>query len=119
MFKMPDEGEEILIKNRTVIISIPGDGDAITKAEIKADFLLLPTDVVDNMIDAHRDGDTDIDILRRVLRGWASVEAADGTRMEFSTENRDKMLKIAYVRAALLEAYFSAAGGKKAKRGNS
>lgn len=118
MFKMPDEGEELIIKGRTVFINIPGDGDAVTKAEIKADFLLLPQDEVDSLIEAARDGDSDADILRRVLRGWSGVENSDGSKMEFSTENLNKILKITYVRSALLETYFSAAGGRKAKRGN-
>lgn len=117
MFKISDDDTKI-IKSRPVVINIPGDGGAITKADITADFVILPQNEVDDLIAAARDGDGDADMLRKVWCGWSGVQDAGGNTVEYSEAARDKLLNIPYVRSALLQAYFKSASGEKARRGN-
>lgn len=118
MFKLLDETEAKTIKGWPVTINIPGDNGAVTKAEIKADFLLLPQSEVDDLIAAARNGDEDADLLRKVLVGFSGVADAGGNPIDFSEASRDRLLNISYARSALVQSYFKAAGGNRPKRGN-
>lgn len=117
MFKIADDDTKI-IKSRPVVINIPGDGGAITKADITADFIILPQSEIDDLIAASREVDGDADILRKVWCGWSGVQDASGNTLDYSEAARDKLLDITYVRSALLQAYFKSASGEKAQRKN-
>lgn len=118
MFKLDDD--EIIIKNWPVIISVPQDGGSVQKHEITADFLMLPQDQIDDQMASSRDseGHVDADILRRVVKRIGGVADVDGKVIDYTPELLEKMIKKAYVRAALVNTYFEAASGKKAKRKN-
>ena len=120
MFTVPDENEEILIKDWPVIINVPQDGGVVAKHEIRADFALLPQDKIDEQIEASREsnGNADIGILEQVLRKLGGFQDKSGNKLEYSVELQTRVIKIPYVRSALVNAYFEAAGGKKAKRKN-
>lgn len=119
MFKL-DENEETLIRNWPVIINVPQDGGTIKAQEINADFLLLPQEQIDEQLTLAREGDgnADIEILRRVVKGIGGVADSDGKAIAYTPELLEKLLKKPYVRSALVNTYFEAAAGKKAKRKN-
>ncbi|MBU1692299.1 MAG: hypothetical protein KJ958_05530 [Gammaproteobacteria bacterium] len=118
MFTVMDEDKAKEIKNWPVTINIPGDGGAITKAEIRCDFLLLKQDEIDSIIQAAREGDDSSDLMEKVWIGFNGVQDAAGTTIEFSAPNRDRLLKISYLRSAVTREYFNAVNGGKPKRGN-
>lgn len=116
-----DDNEETILKKWPVIISVPKDGGAVQKHEITADFLLLPQNELDELIEASRDaedGSVDRDILRRVVKQLGDVADAEGKAIDYTPELLERMLKKAYIRAALISTYFEASSGKKAKRKN-
>ena len=118
-FKLDDSDEQI-IKGWPVVISIPQDGGGIAKHEIAADYLLLPQDELDELLAASRESDsnTDIDILRRVVRKISGVQDSEGKTLDYSEELFSRLMKRPYIRSALVTTYFEAAIGKKAKRKN-
>jgi len=118
MFVLMDDDKAKEIKNWPVMINIPADGGATTKSEIRCDFLLLPQDDIDSSIQAARDGDEEADLMRRAWIGFNGVQDSSGNMVEFSAVNRDKLLKISYVRSAVTREYFNAVSGGKPKRGN-
>lgn len=118
MFVLMDEDKVKEIKNWPVTINIPGDNGATTKAEIRCDFLLLNNDEIDAIVQAGREGDDSADLMARVWIGFNGVQDASGNPIEYSAPNRDKLLKIAYVRSAVTSEFFNAVNGRKPKRGN-
>ncbi len=119
MFVMPDETEELLIKRWPVVISKPADEGRVVKHEIQVDYVLLTRDEFDVLLEASREEDGDDDaILQRVVRGMYGIQDANGNSLEFSTDLLKRMTKIPYVRAAVLNGYFTANAGQKAKRKN-
>lgn len=98
-----------------VAVNIPRDGGKTTKATFNAEFNLLPQDELDTIL---RDGGNDQDIGCAVLTGWDGVAGDDGAPLSFSDEARDYLLKITYVRSAILAAYFQCASGREAARKN-
>lgn len=119
MFKL-DDNEEIIIKNWPVIINIPQDGGTTRAHQINADFLLLPQDKYNEQLEISRDSDSgaDTEMLRRVVKRLDGVADADGKPLDYTPDLLDKMLKKAFVRSALFDAYNEANSGKKAKRKN-
>jgi hypothetical protein len=113
-----DENDAREIKNWPVLISAPADGGNTVKFEIRCDFLLLSQDEIDATIQSAREGDTDADLMRRAIIGFNGVQDSAGKVVEFSPVNRDKLLKISYVRSAVTREYFNAIAGGKPKRGN-
>ncbi len=120
MFIVPEANEEVLLKDWPVIINVPQDGGAVAKHEVRADFILLPQEKIDEQIEASRDsnGNADIGILNQVLRKLGGFQDASGRNLEYSPDMQSRVLGIPYVRSALIGAYFEAAAGKKAKRKN-
>lgn len=121
MFKlMDDENEGLVIKDWPVVISVPQDGGAVAKHEIRADFLLLPQDEIDAQMELSResDGYVDRDILRRVVKRLSGVADAEGKALDYTPDLLEKMIKKPFVRNAMISTYFEAAAGKKAKRKN-
>jgi hypothetical protein len=52
-------------------------------------------------------GDTDAALLRYALVGWEGVQDPQGNPMPFSEENRDRLLEIPFIAAAIRAAYFA------------
>lgn len=120
MFIIPDESEETIVKEWPVTISVPQNGGKVAKHEITMDFVLLPQEEIDAQIEQSRDsdGNADVDILNKVLRKLDRIQDAQGNKLEHSADMQARVIRIPYVRAALISAYFQAASGKKAQRKN-
>lgn len=101
-----------------VTVSIPDDGGKFTKGTFTAEFKALSQDEIDTIIKAGRDGDETSDILHEALIGWSAVQDADGSDLPYSEEAKAKLLRMAYVRFALLDAFFNSINGGGARRKN-
>lgn len=99
-----------------VKVDVPVDGRHATH-EFSAHFVLLDQDEIDETLggEYNEDESADRDLLRKVLVGWKQVANEDGNEIEFSDEARDRILKIPYVRIALVRAYFKAIAGRRQK----
>lgn len=115
-----DTNDETLIRNWPVIISVPQDGGGVRQHEIDVDYVLLPQEQYDSAIETAREGsgNSDIDILKRVVRRVGQIADADGNALDYTPELLDRLLSKTYVRVALINAYWDANAGKKAKRKN-
>ncbi len=120
MFIVPAENEETIIKDWPVIINVPQSGGAVAKHEVRADFLMLSQEQIDAQIEESREsnGNADIGILNQVLRNLGGFQDASGNKLDYSADMQARVLKIPYVRSAMINTYFEAAAGKKAKRKN-
>jgi len=95
-----------------VDVHIPQDGGKVQKQRFTAEFEILPTPEYQALAES---GD---DVLERVLTGWGADlknEAGDAP-LEFNEENKAMLLKIPYVRVALLRAYMQAQTGQEAAK---
>jgi len=97
-----------------VTVNIPRDGGRTTKATFNAEFKLLEQDELDAVMESG--GDRDVGAA--VLTGWDGVADENGTTTPFSEEARADLLKIPYVRTAIIGAYFQCASGREAARKN-
>lgn len=120
MFKLLDEAEGRLVKKWPVLIKVPLDEGRVAQHEIRADYLVLPQDELDALMEASREseGKADSDLMRRVVRCLHDVEDKDGNPIDYTPELLERMLKIPSARLALVTTYFEAAAGQKAKRKN-
>lgn len=97
-----------------VTVNIPCDGGRTTKGEFTAHFELLPQDEFREIY--AQDNASDEDLLRRVLTGWDGVADADGQPIEYNEDTREMMIRIPYVRAAMITAYLECSHGKAARK---
>jgi len=108
-----------LTKTRCVLwpvsVNVPLDGGAVEKHEIKVSFELLPTSESDALLQG---ADTNKALLRRVIIGWEGIADEDGAEIVFSAEALEQAIDVAYVRVALLNAYFQASSGTVAQEKN-
>lgn len=120
MLVLQDTTEETIIKDWPVIIHVPQDGGKVARHEVRADFVLLPQDEIDDMIEQAREGDgsTDTAILDRVVRKLGGFADKEGKPIEYGPELMSKVKQLSYIRQGLVRAYFDAAAGKKAARKN-
>lgn len=121
MFKVIDDSTEgTVIKDWPVIINMPQTGGRIAKHQISVDYLMLPQDEIDAMIEASKeaDGATDTDIAKRVVMSIGRLVDADDKPMDYTEKLRDMLLKRPYFRRALVQEYFSMASGQKPKTKN-
>lgn len=99
-----------------VTVNIPQDGGRIKKNTFTAEFELLPQNEFNAIY--REDGGNDEDLLRRALVGWVDVGDADGNPIDFNEDARELMIRIPYVRNALVTAYLECTLGKEAARKN-
>lgn len=99
-----------------VQVNIPKDGGGFATHEFSAEFKLQEQSKMDLLIERLKNDD--VDILRELVVGWSGVSDAEGNVVTYTDEARDQLIDIPYVRSALLKAYFEAATGNRAKRGN-
>ncbi len=95
-----------------VVIQMPVDGGKTRKHEIQVQFHLQNQDETDQTI-AERTGDAEF--FCGVILDWKQVCDEDGQPIEFSIDACRKLVKIKYVRAALVKAYQEASYGAAAK----
>lgn len=108
-----------LTKDRRVIwpvnVLIAQDGGKSTRQTFKGGFKLLPQSEVDALLEAHP-RDFDKVLLGEVLESWDGLIDADSDQaIPFNDETKAALVDLPEVRAALVEAYFSAASGGKRK----
>lgn len=97
-----------------VTVNIPRDGGRTTKAEFTAHFELLPQTEFREIYE--QENASDEDLVRRVLTGWDGVADADGQPIEYNEDAREMMIRIPYVRAAMVSAYLECSHGKAARK---
>jgi hypothetical protein len=113
MFKI---AEAPLTYTWPVTVSIPANGGKYTKATLTAEFQALDQDRIDAIIGG--EAEIDADLLTECLVGWKGVQDADGAELPVSDEGRVRLLKIPYVRSALVRAFFESISGGAARRKN-
>jgi hypothetical protein len=101
-----------------VEVRFPAEVGKFGKGTFTAEFNTLPQDEIDRIIQAGRDGDVDADVCREALIGWSGVQDEDGSEVPYSDEAKTKLLNIAYVRQAVLDAFFESITGGGARRKN-
>lgn len=96
-----------------VDVQIPQDGGKVVRARFSAVFEILSTEDYDESANAGED------VLRRTLIGWDDLmNEAGNAAVPFVEEAKAALLKIPYVRSALMVAYLQAASGREAPRKN-
>lgn len=110
MFKLEEQKEV----KWPVTVNIPRDGGRTTKAEFTAQFQLLSQDEFKEVYE--QEGASDEDLLRRVLTGWDKVCDANDESIEYNSDTREVMIRIPYVRAAMVAAYLECSHGKAARK---
>ena len=100
-----------------VVVKMPVDGGKFESRRFTATFRLLTRDQADDLTqDPARDQDTDF--LMDVVVGLKGVNDEDGNEIPFDADLLKKMIGIAYVRTAMIEAYFNSITGDAARRKN-
>lgn len=110
MFKLTDQATV----KWPVRVQIPRDGGRSTQATFSAEFRLLPQEEVQRLVDAGAEN-TDNTLLREAVVDWADVADESGEPLEFTTDNLDRMLRVTYVRVAMVAAFFEAQTGGRRK----
>lgn len=107
MFKLIETDEPI---QWPVTVHVPQHGGKTAKHKFTALFAYLPAD---DIAPASEAGDEAF--LGRVLLGWQGVQDEEGNPLPFSDEARDRLVRIPYVRRALILAWHEFIQGRAAK----
>jgi len=126
-FKMDDVNEERVVKDVPVVISKPIDGGNVQTHQVTADFLLLSQDKYDDLTQSLESSAESIDagVLRHVLRNLKGFTTEDKSGekpvdkpIEFGPDLLNGVLKVQYIRKALIQTYININAGNKAARKN-
>jgi hypothetical protein len=100
-----------------VIIPVPQDGGKVHKHQVSVQFEMIDDEEFQSI---YTGGGTDRSLMERTLVDWREGEFQDaqGQPLLFNEENKQKILKVSYVRAALTQAYLRAHQGREAERKN-
>lgn len=117
---LDDSEEEVIVKKWPVPVPIPQDGGGVRTHQIQVDYLLLPQDELDAIVEASNDGDggSNASVLRRVVKGVYGIKDKSDAAIDFSPDLLDRLIKRANIRVAMMNAYFEMAVGKKGKQKN-
>lgn len=108
MFEITDT----LKVNWPVDVKKPIDGGKTLTQRFTAQFEIIDTEQLQQAI-------VDGDHLERVLIGWGDdIKGADGQPLPYTAENKQALLRIPYVRAAVMNAWVEASSGREAARKN-
>jgi len=109
MFVLREETEPL---HWPVRISRPLSGGKIDKRfGFTAHFRVLPVEQLDKL---RRAGDREI--IAQILVGWEPDLCDEHSQpLPFSAETRDRLAGIAYIKLAILEAYWEMMSGREAK----
>ncbi len=113
MFKLDDSHSYLW----PVKVQTPVDGGRFREDRFDARFRVLDQDRLDQILDLRGGGGAeraDVALLEEVWVGWGerAIGDAAGEPLEFSAENRAKLLKIPYLRLAVARAYFDSVTGR-------
>lgn len=98
MFKLKEPTEPC---DWPVTVSVPQSGGKATKHRFTAKFDYLDDDAFRQLAD-----EGDHVLLERVLVGWGEdLRDEEGEPLPYSTEHRARLIRITYVRRALIGAY--------------
>jgi hypothetical protein len=103
-----------------VTVHIPKDGGKFVTATFTAEFAALPQDEIDTALEQYRGGNLDSNFATQVLINWnpGQVQDSDGSELPYSDEAKEKLVRMSYVRNAVVEAFFDAVSGGVARRKN-
>lgn len=91
-----------------VHVGIPVDDGKYDVKTFSVKFEAIDQDRITDLLTG-----SDGDLLKEVVTGWSDYAGIQGNEIPFSDEERDKLLKIPYVRAAMVKAFFEAINGVK------
>jgi len=111
-----------------VSVKLPADGGKFEKQTFDAEFKRLPQARI-NEIQAEvqarikaaennellEGGITDQSIAAEILVGWSGIVDDEGDEIAFTNANRDQLLDVPTVAAAVILSYFDSIAGNKAK----
>ena len=92
---------------RTITVHVPADGEGYSKEKMTAAFNILNQDEITALVEEGNDAAT----LDRIFVGFSGVRDEAGNDIEDTEENRLMLLKVPYIRQAILESYFMMAKG--------
>ncbi len=99
-----------------VAVKLPVDGGKFITQTFDGVFKRLGNLAMKEEI--NRENTNDIEYAKNVLVGWTGITDDDGAEVPFSEAARDKLLDIAAVAAAVVEAHVLSASGQGVKRKN-
>lgn len=101
-----------------VTVKVPVDGGKFQPQPFTALFRPIPAEVLEE-INKLPILEQDAAQASECLAGWGEdVKGADGEPLEFTEENKARLLGITYVRSAVINAYWDAMSGRKASQKN-
>lgn len=114
-FKLVDE----YVVDRTVTVKVPGNGESFVEQKFTARFRVMDSDTAaafhTRMEESERP-ETDRDLLREVFVAIVDgVVDDDGNPVPDSEAAREQMMRVPFVRIALLEAYAAVLKGGAGK----
>src|SRR4051812_1451660 len=89
-----------------VTVKIPRDGGKFVNATFNAEFAYLKQDEIDEVVENSRNNRDNADVCKRALVGWgADVTDENDQPLQYSEENKTKLLNEPHVSRAVLAAF--------------
>lgn len=107
-----------------VLVKTPQAGGTFQQFEFIGQFTRLRQDRIDEILctlNEQRAGRnvetpvTDAQLVDEVFQGWADITAEDGSTLVVSPENRDLLLNVPGIRAAVIQSWFESISGIERK----
>jgi hypothetical protein len=99
----------------TYVAPVKGELAGGTPFEFEAVFRRLTNSELGALNDKVRAGMSDAEVVGRVLAGWNHVQNDDGEPLAFTPENLFRLLNVAGVQAAVIEAFYTSLPGARRK----
>ncbi|WP_299001729.1 hypothetical protein [uncultured Shewanella sp.] len=99
------------VKQWPAVIKIAGDGGQVIEHEIYLDLVLLPND---EYIKTMQQGDAAV--FDRIMTGFSGIQAADGSPLTDTPDNRAALYQHVPFTEALVTAYRQANSGEAARK---
>lgn len=113
MFQLIQQSESIKWPVKVDLVDANG---GVIQRSFKAKFKRLSQEEIDAAIAATLDGSlSDQEHAQNILVGWDEINDEDGNPLEFTPDNRDKVLNIHPVRPSIIEAWFECVKARKKK----
>ncbi|MCR8922665.1 hypothetical protein NO559_07775 [Dasania sp. GY-MA-18] len=94
-----------------VVIKQPYKGGFKEGVGFTATFAVLDQDEIDKERAAAGTVDSDIAFCKKILKGWDGVDDKNGKPMAFNKTNLNKVLKVPFIRTAIVTDYYRAMNG--------
>jgi hypothetical protein len=101
-----------------VVVHMPQDGGTYAKHSFNAEFKYLDQDQIDKVFDNASNGRDNGDLAAEGLIGWDGVNDQDGNVLEFNEDNKAMLLRIPYIRSAVVSTFVESIYGNGGRRKN-